>query len=90
MSKINNGDMPAMPCDDLVLRDNDGNLHGFPVTGLGLNKREKFAAMALQAMISSRYYSDFCGKYDDKEVGIAISAIDHADALLSQLEKGDE
>tara|TARA_R110000868_G_scaffold125265_3_gene331030 strand:- start:8347 stop:8601 length:255 start_codon:yes stop_codon:yes gene_type:complete len=80
----NNADMPARPTPYMDMVNMSGELY---CDNTGLTKRETFAAMAMQAMISSRYYSDFCGKYDDKEVGIAISAIDHADALLAQLEQ---
>lgn len=45
----------------------------------GLSKREYFAAMAMQAMISNPYYDDF---HWDK---IANSAVLQADALIEGL-----
>jgi hypothetical protein len=50
----------------------------------GLTKREHFAALAMQAMISNRYYKDFCadgrkitGQNDDQE---AIKALAYKQA----------
>ena len=84
---IKNGDMPQNGAFSV---SNDFN-SSEDMGGIGLTKREQFAAMAMQAMISSKYYSEFCGRYDSKEDGVAISAVEHADALLAQLEeKGDE
>lgn len=91
MSKVNNGDMPAMPCDDIVLRDNDGHLHGCPVTGSGVTKREQFAAMAMQGFLSNSVMGD-CDLHEnpaDWIKDITESSIEFADALLAQLEKGN-
>ena len=44
----------------------------------GLNKREYFAGLAMQAVISN-------GKYS--EIEIAVCAVNFADALLFELEK---
>lgn len=48
----------------------------------GLTKREHFAAMAMQAMISSKYY----GEFKDKG-GVSYLATKHADELLNELDK---
>lgn len=77
--------MPAMPCDDIVMRDKDGNLYGCPVSSSGLTKREHFAAMAMQGLLSS------FGNHDVTDYSeIASDAAMAADALLAALEtKGD-
>ena len=52
------------------------------ITGFnGLTKREYFAAMAMQAIISKMYDPD--GFADDDE--IACNACDYADALIDEL-----
>ena len=52
------------------------------ITGFnGLTKREYFAAMAMQAMISIRDRNDPFADYDI----IAVEAIEYADALINEL-----
>jgi hypothetical protein len=81
MSKVNNGDMPAMPqsgIEDSEGRFNDSSDWG----GSGLTKREQFAAMAMQGLKTGDYHT-----FSD----MASDAVMIADALLAQLEeKGDE
>ena len=43
---MENKDMPAMPCDDIVIRDKNGNLQGAPISCAGLTKLEHFAGLA--------------------------------------------
>lgn len=53
----------------------------------GLSKREHFASLAMQAMISSQYYADFDEQKKNKaNEGIAVNAVRHADALIMALE----
>ena len=51
---------------------------------------QKLVGLAMQGMLASKYYGDFAGKYEDRETGIAINAVDHAKALLQQLEGGED
>jgi len=82
---MNNSDMPAMP-----------NLEGLDVNDepyqhtvyTGLTKREHFAAMAMQGMLSNTNEGDcnmhragsFCGH-------LSRNAVEFADALLKELEQ---
>lgn len=94
--KIKNGDMPAIP---LPLANNGSPLmasdlgNGYAEKfrpAFGVTKREQFAAMAMQGILSNRYYSDFCGGEPGSDKGcwlVAVRALKHADALLKELEK---
>ena len=57
----------------------------------GLTKREHFAAMAMQGIVASKYYSehstDNIKTRTSRESGAAIKAVMMADALLKALEK---
>lgn len=61
----------------------------------GLTKRELFAAMAMQGLLSNSHYSKsrewFLGISEHSEEGLrqatAIIAIRHADSLIQELEK---
>tara|TARA_R110000772_G_scaffold43692_3_gene100686 strand:+ start:1867 stop:2100 length:234 start_codon:yes stop_codon:yes gene_type:complete len=77
---MNNGDMPAVPCDNIVRRDDNGNLYGAPISSAGLTKREHFSALAMQAFISAGVN----GMPSSDEV--AFLAVGYADALLKDLE----
>ena len=85
MSKRNfNGDLPASPSS--LAGGNDGGLYNIAEQSggelSGLTKREHFAAMAMQGILSNqRLQSDKPAK------GVAICALHHADALLEELEK---
>lgn len=78
---MKNADMPAMPIEREII-DNSGNY-------TGLTKREHFAAMAMQGMLSSKYVSDFSGESiaECMADAIAATALKYADALLTQLEQ---
>lgn len=67
---MNNGDMPAMP-------PNAGWEHP---QAKGLTKREYFAGLAMQAILSN---PDLSGHVSQK----ASSAVSAADALLKELDK---
>ena len=77
---MKNGDMPAMPVfsDSGAVTTNYGFLSG---EGMGLTKREYFAAMAMQGLMSAdveaSLHQNDCAKI----------AVAHADALLAELEE---
>ena len=56
-----------------------------------LTKREKFAMAAMQGILASKYYGEFGDKGNktgnDVVVGAVAIAVNHADALLAELEK---
>ncbi len=69
---------------------NNGNRPAHPVPGLGqyveqngLTKREYFAAMAMQGLLASESRESLF----DTAGGAARCAIEHADALLTELER---
>jgi hypothetical protein len=69
---------PAMPCQS--------SLHGKPHEGL--TKREMFAAMAMQGMLSNRNITDLilrCVNKGQKSKVLAQAAIEQADALIAEL-----
>lgn len=79
---MNNGDMPAIPCDDIVRRDDNGNLYGAPISSGGLTKREHFAAMAMQGLLVNMGRNEF-----NDSGAVSSEAVKQADALLKELEK---
>lgn len=85
MSKNNNADMPAMPCDDIVLRDNNGGLNGYPVAGSGLTKREKFC-LAMGVAETGDDELDAIIKKGNRQKKIAAMAMQ---GLLSNSVMGD-
>lgn len=60
----------------------------------GLTKREYFAGLAMQGMLSSDYSGEFMGEINDntndRPNGLADNAIRYADALLKQLGEQNE
>jgi hypothetical protein len=81
---MNNADMPAMPallkCGDAAKSEG------------GLTKREYFAGLAMQAMLSNEAALIRFNKWGDENlvdpgVLIADAAIQTSDALLAELEK---
>ncbi len=75
---MKNSDMPAMPCQEMGTQVAQGELKS------GLTKREQFAAMAMQGMVSTVF--DGHVAYDI----LASDAVEMANALLKQLENNDE
>ena len=73
---MSNGDIPAMPV---------WNQHLHPVH-VGLTKREHFAAMAMQGMLSSGMSIELGPSHPKNNGDIAICATVVADALLKALE----
>ena len=69
------GEMPAHPLD--------GNHTGHP-DATGLTKREYFSGLAMQGILSSRGLQDALNK---DEIEWSEFAVNHADALIEQLNK---
>lgn len=88
---IKNGDMPAVPLVNELGHPYHASNVAFDNKPLcvGLTKREKFAMAALQGILASKYFSDFCNvsELEDKRGASAEVAVKHADALLAELEK---
>lgn len=68
---------------DTAYPDNSG------IGQYGLTKRELFAAMAMQGMVSSEWYSDFAEGKGSLRDRIAENAVRHADALIKALNEGE-
>lgn len=81
---MNNADKPANPT-----RHNTECFEQSIVYTTGLTKREYFAGLAMQAIVSSKYYADFCNENSgvDKDFAAARASVSHADALLKALEE---
>jgi len=81
---INNGDLPAVPPSSLAIEENDD----LCVTeSLGLSKREHFAAMAMQGMLSNSVVTN---DYDDISEWLSRRSVKLADALLTALQQSDK
>lgn len=78
MGQARNADMPAIPSG---IQEDYNNLAQEPLN-LGLTKREQFAAMAMQGLLSG-VPADGIISYDE----VADDARRCADALLAELEK---
>ena len=87
---MNNSDMPAMPHS--AMKPNSVYQQEYAVMGAdasmtteytGLSKREHFAAMAMQGMVSGALANGSTFDYVD----VADFALKQADALLKELDK---
>ena len=76
---MNNSDMPAMP-----VTDSNGPFMQPAGPSVGLSKREHFAAMAMQGLMSA----GIAGRHNRLEVLIP-EAVRAADALLKALEEAE-
>jgi len=77
----NNGDMPASP-----IFDSDGEATSHSTwCELGLTKREHFAGLALQGILSSEYVSSFCKEDTVCPAAVSKAAVSYADSLLREL-----
>lgn len=91
---MNNGKLSAHPTFDLIevgkkLATESQMKDASKMFG-GLTKREHFAGLAMQAMISSKYYGEFASEFTDSKdrlEGVALAAVRMADALLKELDK---
>jgi hypothetical protein len=75
---MNNADMPAMP-KGLVVTES-GDVYGNEDSELGLTKREHFAGLAMQGLMSNSNARITC-------LQCAEISVSHADALLAELDK---
>lgn len=76
---MKNGDMPAMPLGEACL-----SMANVNTAASGLTKREHFAGLALQAILSRDIGCQFNNKNLDKVARLSVRA---ADLLLEELEK---
>ena len=79
---MKNGDLPAMPVEEGHLYQSRCDNGSWALGALGLTKREQFAIEFASAMVSNPQL--------DASVpasGVAKMAIEHADALLAELER---
>ena len=89
---MKNSDMPAMPAGITGKRRINQNDPGSDFETMsysepihrGLTKREHFAAMAMQGILSNPRWE---GKDDYLAYQVASSAVRYADALLAELER---
>lgn len=82
MSRLRNGDKPAAPIQRQTFTDTAGD-HPMETTIIeqfGLTKREYFAGLAMQGLLSDNEWSN------DPVDRVAGWAVKHADALLAALE----
>ena len=78
---IKNGDLPAMPVKGHCV-DASGAYCGDVVYSSGISKREQFAAIAMQGLLSSLTSND-----DLTPAQLAKASVMNADALLAELER---
>ena len=86
---IKNGNRPAMP-QSMAMNDNEGySLPDFQgdFDYSGLTKREHFAAMAMQALVTSEPHWEAMSYITPDVDGMAKEAVLRADALLKALEE---
>ncbi len=82
---MNNGDQPAYPCEMTEYRTRkDGRKMPSDVSYPGLTKRERFAGMVLQGMVSREWSPNITRD------NLAVEAVRQADALLAALEGGGD
>lgn len=81
---IKNGDLPAMPIylTDAIMSAAENGAHDVVERVSGLKKREIFAAIAMQGLLSSLTNDD-----DLTPAQLAKASVMNADALLAELEK---
>jgi len=80
---MKNGNNPASP-----IFDHMGDVF-MSVNGdhYGLTKREHFAGLAMQAMLSSKFVLEFNDDNASHDNYLCLRAVRYADALLEELEK---
>ena len=87
---MNNADKPIHPlrgADGRLFSTNGGYLEQAPVA-MGLTKREHFAAMAMQGLLSNPNLVHYSGT-DDKADRMRDMAVNYADGLLKALEEAE-
>ena len=88
---MRNKDLPAMPLTDYTLTevqviDEGGAEVPVYIKAHGLSKREHMAAMAMQGICSN---SEYIPTEDYHYSNVAEDAVQHADALLKELDNGN-
>ena len=78
------GDELAFPCLPPVDPNGGGSAGGYPYPEMGMRKRELFAAMALQGMLSNPGHAEQLHSHS----GRAALSVLAADALLKELARG--
>ena len=89
---MKNGDMPAMPVDTGQLYEvaSGCDADGFTNAALGIKKREYFAVMAMQGMLSNSKTDEFQPASGCHYKFLANLAVKQADALLNALEENHQ
>lgn len=86
---MKNGNTPAMPnnldIDTFSEFSSDFDIHDFEMARAGLTKREHFAGLAMQARLQDITPNSWGEPEYYKQ--IAKQAVNHADALLAELDK---
>lgn len=74
---------PAFPVNDIVLRDENGHMHGNIIASTGLTIRDYFAKEAL-GLCYAQYlnYAEVEGFQEDWRTGVALDAYMMADAMI--------
>ncbi|MGM7748663.1 DUF7666 domain-containing protein [Yersinia enterocolitica] len=74
---------PAFPVNDIVLRDENGHMHGNIIASTGLTIRDYFAKEAL-GLCYAQYlnYAEAEGFQEDWRTGVALDAYMMADAMI--------
>jgi hypothetical protein len=89
---MNNADMPAMPTGlvDEDVFNSEGKFCGtVEAKYVGLTKREHFAGLAMQGILSNSVMGDSAlhEKHEDWVKDISDSSLQFADALLAEIDK---
>jgi hypothetical protein len=83
---MNNSDIPVMPTEQSTEHFSQASTD----YSVGLTKREHFAGLAMQGILSNSVMGDSAlhEKYEDWVKDISESSLQFADALLAELDKG--
>ncbi|MGB3727346.1 MAG: hypothetical protein WA981_16460 [Glaciecola sp.] len=86
---MKNSDLPAMPLSGDAYQD-FAHYDGTPKTSYnpecqGLTKREMFAMHAMQGLLANSYGDSWSP--EQRVLSISRQSVEHADALLKELEK---
>jgi hypothetical protein len=84
---MKNGDMPVSACKIETSEQGKSLGESSYMEYKGLTKREYFAAMAMQGMLSDPVLSDFKGSYEELASKVAKSSVSFANFLLAELAK---
>jgi hypothetical protein len=87
---MNNSDMPAMPQPIAASESGFLDTEEYSKGNGGLTKREHFAGLAMQGILSNSVMGDSAlhEKHEDWVKDISESSLQFADKLLAELDKG--